>query len=339
MEQTQTISQRMQRRINDLNDKLGTYERERSSLMTRMSNGGTTAQRRSLRSLDTTIRRLNGDVQRKETERAVTTRRIASLTKATKKMEGLLNGEYNTAAKVMETVEERNSDFRRGRRQTSNLKPEGRRGPKADRRSWQERFGLDEAEDRTDRKCGESAIPDTKECRKGSGAARQIAKAAATAALVGGGAAALMQARKTLLGKPSAIQELTGPWVASTGRNMTANEMAGLRKMRERGQGKYGTLPRRSTGDEIAYHGENFSGYNKPKQTPNHPSKSHAVLAKENGEVKLIRFGQQGVKGSPPKEGESEAYQNRRRSFQARHAKNIAKGKMSAAFWANKTKW
>ena len=84
---------------------------------------------------------------------------------------------------------------------------------------------------------------------------------------------------------------------------------------------------------------ETFAGYNKPKKTPNHPTKSHAVLAKSGEDVKLIRFGQQGVKGSPKKAGESEADKNRRESFMARHAKNIAKGKMSAAFWAAKEKW
>ena len=78
--------------------------------------------------------------------------------------------------------------------------------------------------------------------------------------------------------------------------------------------------------------GEKFSGYNKPKRTPGHPKKSHAVLAKEGDKVKLIRFGQQGVKGSP--KGTA-----RNKSFKARHAKNIAKGKMSAAYWANRTKW
>ena len=81
------------------------------------------------------------------------------------------------------------------------------------------------------------------------------------------------------------------------------------------------------------------SGYNKPKRTPNHPKKSHAVLAKEGNQVKLIRFGEQGVSGSPKKEGESESYRKRRESFKARHAKNISRGKMSAAYWANKVKW
>lgn len=89
----------------------------------------------------------------------------------------------------------------------------------------------------------------------------------------------------------------------------------------------------------IKYRGEEFSGYNKPKRTPNHPNKSHAVLAKEGDKIKLIRFGQQGVSGSPARSGESKAAKARRASFKARHAKNIAKGKMSAAFWANKTKW
>ena len=80
-----------------------------------------------------------------------------------------------------------------------------------------------------------------------------------------------------------------------------------------------------------------LSGYNKPKRTPNHPTKSHIVLAKSGGQEKLIRFGQQGVKTAGKK---TDAKSNaRRKSFQARHGKNIAKGKMSAAYWANKEKW
>jgi len=89
----------------------------------------------------------------------------------------------------------------------------------------------------------------------------------------------------------------------------------------------------------IEYRGEKFDGYNKPKRTPDHPTKSHAVLAKEGDKVKLIRFGQQGVSGSPPRKSESESDKIRRASFKARHAKNIAKGKMSAAFWADRSKW
>lgn len=81
------------------------------------------------------------------------------------------------------------------------------------------------------------------------------------------------------------------------------------------------------------------SGYNQPKRTPGHPTKSHIVVAKSGGEIKTIRFGQQGVSGSPKKPGESEAYRKRRESFMARHAKNIAKGKLSAAWWAAKIKW
>lgn len=81
------------------------------------------------------------------------------------------------------------------------------------------------------------------------------------------------------------------------------------------------------------------SGFNKPKRTPNHPKKSHVVVAKEGDKVKTIRFGQQGVSGSPEKKGESAAYAARRKSFKARHAKNISKGKMSAAYWADKVKW
>ena len=77
---------------------------------------------------------------------------------------------------------------------------------------------------------------------------------------------------------------------------------------------------------------ETFSGYNKPKKTPNHPTKSHAVLAKVGDKEKLIRFGQQGVSGDKTNTA-------RAKSFKARHADNIAKGKMSAAYWANKVKW
>lgn len=80
------------------------------------------------------------------------------------------------------------------------------------------------------------------------------------------------------------------------------------------------------------------SGYNKPKRTPNHPTKSHVVVAKEGDKVKTIRFGQQGVSGAgkDPKTAKEKA---RRKSFKARHSQNIAKGKMSAAYWANKVKW
>jgi hypothetical protein len=81
------------------------------------------------------------------------------------------------------------------------------------------------------------------------------------------------------------------------------------------------------------------AGFNKPKRTPNHPTKSHVVVAKEGDKVKTIRFGQQGVSGSPARKDESAADKARRKSFKARHASNIAKGKMSAAYWADKVKW
>ena len=87
----------------------------------------------------------------------------------------------------------------------------------------------------------------------------------------------------------------------------------------------------------ITYRGERFSGYNKPKRTPN-AKKSHAVLAKEGTKVKLIRFGQQGVRGAG-KNPKTKKQKARRKSFKARHAKNIKKGKMSAAYWANRVKW
>ena len=88
------------------------------------------------------------------------------------------------------------------------------------------------------------------------------------------------------------------------------------------------------------------SGYNKPKRTPSHPKKSHVVVAKVGDKVKTIRFGQQGKKvnslsgtAGKPKAGESARMKAKRKSFKARHAKNIAKGKMSAAYWADKVKW
>ena len=82
------------------------------------------------------------------------------------------------------------------------------------------------------------------------------------------------------------------------------------------------------------------SGYNKPKRTPSHPTKSHIVVAKEGNKIKTIRFGQQGAKtAGKPKAGESRRTRMKRKSFKARHRKNIAKGKMSAAYWANKVKW
>jgi hypothetical protein len=82
------------------------------------------------------------------------------------------------------------------------------------------------------------------------------------------------------------------------------------------------------------------AGFNKPKRTPSHPKKSHIVVAKEGSKVKTIRFGEQGAKtAGKPKAGESERMKNKRASFKARHSKNIAKGKLSAAYWSDKVKW
>tara|TARA_B100001093_G_scaffold481308_2_gene511934 strand:+ start:1870 stop:2175 length:306 start_codon:yes stop_codon:yes gene_type:complete len=95
---------------------------------------------------------------------------------------------------------------------------------------------------------------------------------------------------------------------------------------------------KRKTDPRLARAG--VSGYNKPKRTPNHPTKSHIVVAKSGDQIKTIRFGQQGAKtAGKPKKGESEAMKKKRASFKARHRKNIARGPMSAAYWANKVKW
>ena len=83
-----------------------------------------------------------------------------------------------------------------------------------------------------------------------------------------------------------------------------------------------------------------LKGFNKPKRTPRHKTKSHVVLAKSGSTIKLIRFGQQGARtAGKPKKGESVRMKAKRKSFKARHAKNIAKGRLSAAYWANKVKW
>jgi|TARA_E500000081_G_scaffold46901_1_gene50359 hypothetical protein len=93
----------------------------------------------------------------------------------------------------------------------------------------------------------------------------------------------------------------------------------------------------------ITYRGVRFEGYNRPKRTPKHPNKSHVVLARQGDKVRMIRFGQQGADTKPPRKGESEADKAKRRSFKARHAANIAKGRRdktaSAAYWADRTKW
>ena len=90
----------------------------------------------------------------------------------------------------------------------------------------------------------------------------------------------------------------------------------------------------------ITYRGETFAGYNKPKRTPGHATKSHIVLAKEGSKIRMIRFGEQGAStAGKPKSGESDKMKAKRKSFKSRHGKNISKGKMSAAYWADKVKW
>jgi hypothetical protein len=90
----------------------------------------------------------------------------------------------------------------------------------------------------------------------------------------------------------------------------------------------------------ITYRGETFGGYSKPKRTPKHPTKSHVVLAKDGDTIKMIRFGEQGAStAGKPKAGESDRMKKKRASFKARHGKNIARGKLSAAYWADKVKW
>ena len=109
------------------------------------------------------------------------------------------------------------------------------------------------------------------------------------------------------------------------------------KKLKQQGLLYIAMAKKRMAGDRLSK--ENMTP-NKPKRTPNHPTKSHVVLAKENGKEKLIRFGEQGAStAGKPKEGESDKMKKKRASFKARHAKNIKKGKMSAAYWADKAKW
>ena len=98
----------------------------------------------------------------------------------------------------------------------------------------------------------------------------------------------------------------------------------------QQGYGKKEPMAAKKKDSRLAKAG--VSGYNKPKRTPSHPTKSHVVVAKVGDKIKTIRFGQQGVSGDKSNTARS-------RSFKKRHAKNIAKGKMSAAYWANKVKW
>jgi hypothetical protein len=99
-------------------------------------------------------------------------------------------------------------------------------------------------------------------------------------------------------------------------------------------------MPAKSSGPDPRLKRAGVTGFNKPKRTPDHPKKSHVVVAKQGDQVKTIRFGEQGAKtAGKPKAGESDAMKKKRASFKARHASNISKGKMSAAYWADREKW
>lgn len=232
---------RTQTRVNDLKGTRNSFEVERTNLLSRMGNSGSKAQQRSLKSLTTAINKKNGEIATAESKLSALIRRNASLTRGTKKIEGLLGGEYNTAQKIYQGVEQTNKNFRAGRRQTSGMRPRQRRGPKPDKRSWQERFGLDEAE-REDKKCGNSGIPDNAKCTK-KNTARTIAKAAAGTALVVGGAAALKN-RSKIRSK-----------FRKTG--LTPYQKEQLKKMRAKGTGKYGAQGKRSfTSEQKPFYSE-----------------------------------------------------------------------------------
>jgi len=130
-----------------------------------------------------------------------------------------------------------------------------------------------------------------------------------------------------------------------TSLNYDEKKELGLRKMIEKFKDFLVKAPKKK-GADPRLKNAGVSGYNKPKRTPKHPTKSHIVVAKEGDKIKTIRFGQQGkrvgaLKGTAgaPKKGESKRMKAKRKSFKARHAKNIKRGKMSAAFWADKVKW
>ena len=137
---------RTKTRVNDLKGTRNSFEVERTNLLSRMGDSGSKAQQRSLKSLSTAINKKNGEIATAESKLSALIRRNASLTKGSRKIEGLLGGNYNTAQKIYEGVEQTNKNYRAGRRQTSAMRQKGRPGAKKDKRSWQERFGLDEAE-------------------------------------------------------------------------------------------------------------------------------------------------------------------------------------------------
>ena len=231
-------------RIRDLTSTRSAFEVERTNLLGRMGDSGSKAQQRTLKSLSTAINKKNGEIATAGAKLTALQRRNASLTRGTKKIEGLLGGQYNTAEKIYKGVEQTNNRFRAGRRQTAAMRPKGRTGPKKDPRSWQERFNdltKDEAE-RTDKKCGKSGIPDNAKCTK-KNTARTIAKVAATAALVAGGVAAV-KSRSRIKSR-----------FRKTG--LTSYQSEQLKKMRAKGTGTYGAKSKRSfTAEQKPYYTE-----------------------------------------------------------------------------------
>jgi hypothetical protein len=162
------VIERTNARIKDLTSTRSAFEVERTKLLGRIGDSGSKAQQRTLKSLSTAINKKNGEIATAGAKLTGLQRRNASLTRGTKKIEGLLGGQYNTAEKIYKGVEQTNNRFRAGRRQTAAMRPKGRTGPKKDPRSWQERLNdltKDEAE-RADKKCGKSGIPDNAKCTK-----------------------------------------------------------------------------------------------------------------------------------------------------------------------------
>jgi len=167
------VIKRTEARIKDLQDTRGLFEVERTKLLGRMGDSGSKAQQRTLKSISSAINKKSGEIATASAKLSALERRNASLTRGTKKIEGLLGGQYNTAQKIYEGVEQTNKNFRAGRRQTSSMRPKQRSGPKPDTRSMAEKYGnwrknlglFDEAE-REDKKCGKSGIPDNAKCTK-----------------------------------------------------------------------------------------------------------------------------------------------------------------------------
>jgi len=271
------VIRRTEARVADLKGTRNSFEVAKTQLLGRMGDSGSKAQQRTLKSLTSAINRKNGEIATAQAKLSALIRRNASLTRGMRKIEGLLGGQYNTAEKIYKSVEQTNQRFRAGRRQTSAIRPKGRRGPKPDRRSWQERFGMDEAE-REDKKCGNSGIPDNTKCTK-KNTARTIAKAAAGAALVVGGAAALRSRRRV------------GSKFRQTG--LTPYQKEQLKKMRAKGTGKYGARGWRKTGRSFRPDIEAIQGDAEGKKF------SKTVTNPKTGRKRTIKYGAKGYSIAP----------------------------------------